>query len=74
MPRLFMFVRPAFRDGFARLIDIHGWASARKLVNDPNAEWQDWQQVGDDLRTAMEWAKHEVPTSHDRNNELVETR
>lgn len=54
----FLFARPSFLEGIARLVDFGGFLNEYNTSNTPDeADFRaiaaDWQVVGDDLRAAM---------------------
>jgi hypothetical protein len=69
--RVYLFARPSFLTGIARIADPFGTlntynTSPSGLLADYRALYSDWATVGDDLRTAIELYKEQVGNNHDR--------
>jgi len=69
--RIFLFARPSFFTGIARIADPFGTlntynTSPSGVLADYRALYSDWATVGDDLRTAIELYNWQIGSGCDR--------
>ncbi len=65
----FLFARPSFLEGIARIVDFGGFLNEYNTSETPQeADFRalaaDWQVVGDDLRTAMQSLTESTSAPH----------
>lgn len=71
----FLFARPSFCEGIARLVDFGGFLNEYNYSETPQradalAAWADWTTVGNDIRAA--WAVHILESQQAGRSQDVE--